>query len=68
MPQRSEITAEYASGDVIEVEQHDGTFLRLRKMAASTGTTLIAQRCTVEWSTKTPRCCIISSTRRRLNG
>jgi 2-oxoglutarate ferredoxin oxidoreductase subunit beta len=35
MPQRSEITAEYASGDVIEVEQHDGTFLRLRKVDTS---------------------------------
>ena len=35
MPQRPEITAEYASGDVIEVEQHDGTFLRLRKVDTS---------------------------------
>jgi 2-oxoglutarate ferredoxin oxidoreductase subunit beta len=35
MPQRSEITAEYASGDVIEVEQHNGTFLRLRKIDTS---------------------------------
>ena len=35
MPQRSEITAKYASGDVIEVEQHDGTFLRLRKVDTS---------------------------------
>ena len=35
MQQRSEITAEYASGDVIEVEQHNGTFLRLRKIDTS---------------------------------
>ena len=32
MPQRSEITASYASGEVVEVEQHDGRFLRLRKL------------------------------------
>jgi 2-oxoglutarate ferredoxin oxidoreductase subunit beta len=35
MTERSEITAEYASGEVIEVEQHDGTFLRLRKVDTS---------------------------------
>ena len=33
MPKRSEITAQYAPGEVTEVEQHDGTFLRLRKIA-----------------------------------
>ena len=33
MPKRSEITTQYAPGDVTEVEQHDGTFLRLRKIA-----------------------------------
>ena len=35
MPYRSEITADYAQGEVIEVEQHDGTFLRLRKVEKS---------------------------------
>ena len=35
MPHRSEITAQYADGEVIEVEQHDGTFLRLRKVDKS---------------------------------
>jgi 2-oxoglutarate ferredoxin oxidoreductase subunit beta len=33
MPRRSEITAEYAAGDVIDVAQHDGSVLRLRKLA-----------------------------------
>jgi len=33
MPKRSEITADYAAGDVIEVAQHDGSILRLRKLA-----------------------------------
>ena len=42
--------------------------LRWRKMAAITGKTLIAQRCTVEWYTKTQHSCIISSVWRRLNG
>ena len=32
IPKRSEITADYAEGDTIEVEQHDGTFLKLRKL------------------------------------
>jgi 2-oxoglutarate ferredoxin oxidoreductase subunit beta len=31
---RDEITADYAPGETITVEQHDGTFLRLRKLAA----------------------------------
>jgi len=30
---RDEITADYAAGEVIEVAQHDGTVLRLRKLA-----------------------------------
>ena len=30
----SEITADYAPGDVIDVPQHDGTVLRLRKLHA----------------------------------
>ncbi|HKA41262.1 MAG TPA: 2-oxoacid:ferredoxin oxidoreductase subunit beta [Burkholderiales bacterium] len=30
---REEITADYAAGEVIEVAQHDGTVLRLRKLA-----------------------------------
>jgi 2-oxoglutarate/2-oxoacid ferredoxin oxidoreductase subunit beta len=30
--QRSEITTEYAPGEVVEVPQHDGTVLRLRKL------------------------------------
>jgi 2-oxoglutarate ferredoxin oxidoreductase subunit beta len=29
---REEITAQYAPGEVVEVEQHDGTTLRLRKL------------------------------------
>jgi 2-oxoglutarate ferredoxin oxidoreductase subunit beta len=29
---RSEITTEYAAGDVVEVKQHDGSLLRLRKL------------------------------------
>ena len=33
MPKRGEITADYAPGSVIDVEQHDGTTLRLRKLA-----------------------------------
>src|SRR6202045_4263097 len=32
MPQRTEITAEYAPGSVSEVVQHDGSVLRLRKL------------------------------------
>ena len=32
MEMHSEITAEYPPGDVIEVPQHDGTMLRLRKL------------------------------------
>ena len=34
MPELSEITAEYAPGTVEEVTQHDGSVLRLRKLAA----------------------------------
>jgi 2-oxoglutarate ferredoxin oxidoreductase subunit beta len=34
LPKRSEITADYAPGEVVEVEQHDGTFLRLHKLHA----------------------------------
>ena len=30
---REEITADYAAGTVIEVPQHDGTIVRLRKLA-----------------------------------
>jgi 2-oxoglutarate ferredoxin oxidoreductase subunit beta len=33
MPRREEITADYAQGEVIEVAQHDGSLLRLRKLA-----------------------------------
>ncbi|MFM8769996.1 MAG: thiamine pyrophosphate-dependent enzyme, partial [Rubrivivax sp.] len=32
MPERSEITTQYAPGSVVEVEQHDGSILRLRKL------------------------------------
>jgi len=32
---RAEIVAEIAPGDIVEVEQHDGTVLRLRKLDAS---------------------------------
>jgi 2-oxoglutarate ferredoxin oxidoreductase subunit beta len=32
IPRRSEITADYAEGNTIEVEQHDGTILKLRKL------------------------------------
>ncbi len=32
MPQHSEITAQYAPGEVIDVQQHDGSTLRLRKL------------------------------------
>ena len=32
MPQHSEITADYAPGELVEVQQHDGTLLRLRKL------------------------------------
>ncbi len=35
VPYRSEITAEYADGELIEVDQHDVTFLRLRKIDQS---------------------------------
>jgi 2-oxoglutarate ferredoxin oxidoreductase subunit beta len=31
---REEITAEYAPGEVVNVPQHDGTVIRLRKLAA----------------------------------
>ena len=34
IPNRDEITAMYAPGEVIEVQQHDGSVLRLRKLAA----------------------------------
>ncbi|HEY8710669.1 MAG TPA: 2-oxoacid:ferredoxin oxidoreductase subunit beta [Burkholderiaceae bacterium] len=34
MPQRDAITAMYAPGEVIEITQHDGSVLRLRKLAA----------------------------------
>ena len=34
MPQRDAITAMYAPGEVIEITQHDGAVLRLRKLAA----------------------------------
>jgi 2-oxoglutarate ferredoxin oxidoreductase subunit beta len=33
MPRRSEITADYAAGTVVDVPQHDGSVLRLRKLA-----------------------------------
>ncbi len=33
MPSRNAITAMYAPGDVIDVPQHDGSVLRLRKLA-----------------------------------
>jgi 2-oxoglutarate ferredoxin oxidoreductase subunit beta len=33
MPPRSEIAIDYAAGDAIAVEQHDGTVLHLRKLA-----------------------------------
>ncbi|HYE44699.1 MAG TPA: 2-oxoacid:ferredoxin oxidoreductase subunit beta, partial [Caulobacter sp.] len=32
---RAPITAEYAAGDTVQVEQHDGTVLTLRKLAAN---------------------------------
>ena len=32
MPRREEITASYEPGEVVEIEQHDGTVLRLRKI------------------------------------
>jgi len=32
MPQHSEITAQYAPGETIDVQQHDGSVLRLRKL------------------------------------
>ena len=35
MPERSEITTQYAPGSVVEVEQHDGSILRLRKLDES---------------------------------
>jgi 2-oxoglutarate ferredoxin oxidoreductase subunit beta len=34
MPERQPIAADYAPGDVEEVEQHDGSILRFRKLAA----------------------------------
>jgi 2-oxoglutarate ferredoxin oxidoreductase subunit beta len=33
MPRRDAISASYAPGEVIEVQQHDGSVLRLRKLA-----------------------------------
>jgi 2-oxoglutarate ferredoxin oxidoreductase subunit beta len=33
-PQREEITADYGAGEVIEVRQHDGSVVRLRKLHA----------------------------------
>jgi 2-oxoglutarate ferredoxin oxidoreductase subunit beta len=33
-PKREEITVDYAEGDVVSVTQHDGSVLRLRKLAA----------------------------------
>jgi hypothetical protein len=47
--------------DVVEV-------LVLAHQNVDTSKILIARRCTVQWSTKTPRSCIISSTLRKLNG
>jgi 2-oxoglutarate ferredoxin oxidoreductase subunit beta len=32
MDQHSEITADYSAGEVVEVQQHDGSLLRLRKL------------------------------------
>ncbi len=32
IPRKSEITVDYPDGEAVEVEQHDGTFLRLRKI------------------------------------
>ncbi|MHB8311075.1 2-oxoacid:ferredoxin oxidoreductase subunit beta [Metallibacterium sp.] len=34
MPSREEITIDYADGDTVEVEQHDGSVLRLHKLHA----------------------------------
>ena len=34
VPCRDEIVVDYAEGGVLDVEQHDGSFLRLRKLAA----------------------------------
>jgi len=34
MPRREEITVDYPEGDVVSVQQHDGSILRLRKLAA----------------------------------
>lgn len=34
IPQRKEIAVDYAAGQTIEVEQHDGSFLRLHKLDA----------------------------------
>ncbi|WP_297926409.1 2-oxoacid:ferredoxin oxidoreductase subunit beta [Metallibacterium sp.] len=34
MPPRAEITIDYADGDTVEVEQHDGSVLRLHKLHA----------------------------------
>ncbi|WP_298189910.1 2-oxoacid:ferredoxin oxidoreductase subunit beta [Metallibacterium sp.] len=34
MPPRAEITIDYADGDTVEVEQHDGSILRLHKLHA----------------------------------
>lgn len=32
VPERTEITAEYGEGELIEVEMHDGTFIKLKKL------------------------------------
>ena len=34
VPRRDEITADYAEGSVVDVAQHDGSILRLRKLSA----------------------------------
>ena len=34
IPHRSEITTDYAAGELVEVQQHDGSMLRLRKLHA----------------------------------
>jgi len=34
VPCRNEITVDYSEGELIEVEQHDGSVLRLRKLDA----------------------------------
>lgn len=34
IPQRQEIVVEYAAGEAVDIEQHDGAILRLRKLAS----------------------------------